>query len=139
MGKLEKQREATTFQKMAQKLENSGHLYVEFAKTEIAEDIYLAMKREDVSKAELARRLGKSRPYVTQILQGSVNFTIESLVRIATVLDCQLDMRLAPIAMVEHWNLQSLGSVSKAENSNHASPVSEKPMAANSNELALAA
>ncbi|HVS80885.1 MAG TPA: helix-turn-helix transcriptional regulator [Pyrinomonadaceae bacterium] len=140
MGKFENKREATTLQKMVQKLENSGHLYVEFAKTEIAENIYLAMKREDVSKAELARRLGKSRAYVTQILQGGVNFTIESLVRIATVLDCELDMRLAPNTMIEHWNLQSLGNVGKAENSdNFVGTGSEKPTAANTNELALAA
>src|SRR6266849_3321550 len=99
MEKVENKSEVTTFQKMVQRLENSGHLHVEVAKTEIAENIYLAMKREDVSKAELARRLGKSRAYVTQILQGSVNFTIESLVRIATVLDCELDMRLAPNTM----------------------------------------
>jgi transcriptional regulator with XRE-family HTH domain len=105
MIKSDRSGEVATFAQMVKELEQSGQLYVECAKTGIAEHIHSAMKREHVSKAELARRLGKSRAYITQILQGSVNFTIETLVRVATVLNCELDMKMSPKSMVSHWNL----------------------------------
>ncbi len=45
----------------------------------VTEDILVALEDFDVSKKELARRLGKSRSYVTQILSGSRNMTLGTL------------------------------------------------------------
>ncbi len=45
----------------------------------VTEDILVALEDLDVSKKELARRLGKSRSYITQILSGSRNMTLGSL------------------------------------------------------------
>ncbi|PYS47601.1 MAG: hypothetical protein DMF68_15600 [Acidobacteria bacterium] len=53
------------------------------------------MKQKGASNVELARRLGKSRAYVTKVLQGSTNFTLESLVKIARALDCQIDFQFS--------------------------------------------
>jgi transcriptional regulator with XRE-family HTH domain len=67
----------------------------EVARDQISEQIHLAMKRERVSNAELAKRLGKSRAYVTKILQGNANFTTDTLVQIAGA----LGYRYMPILM----------------------------------------
>lgn len=84
-----------TFAEMFHKMKESGDLSVGWANIGIAEQISLAMKQGDVTKAELARRLGKSRAYISQILQGrGANFTIETLARISHVLDCQLEVRI---------------------------------------------
>ena len=133
--------ESGTFRDMLRRLHESGHLFTESAKQEVAENIFLAMQREDVSRADLARRLGKSRAYVTQILQGGVNFTIESLVRIAIVLNCELDLRLNPRTMVEYWNLEQQNGQGYPDRTEltRCSEVSDDQKAANSNELALAA
>ena len=45
----------------------------------VTEDILVALEDRGVSKKELARRLGKSRSYVTQILSGARNMTLGSL------------------------------------------------------------
>jgi transcriptional regulator with XRE-family HTH domain len=87
---------ANRFAKLFEHFEQSESYHLDAAKVEISEQIYLAMEQQGVSKAELARRLGKSRAYVTKILQGSTNFTLESLVRIARALDCQLDLQFSP-------------------------------------------
>jgi len=58
----------------------------ETIRDEISELIHQIMTREGVKPVELARSLGKSRAYVTKILQGNANFTIESLVKIARAL-----------------------------------------------------
>jgi len=96
MANITERRTATErFAALSREMEQSDTYQIEGAKVEIAEQIYLAMKQQDVSRAELARCLGKSRAYVTKVLQGSTNFTLESLVRIARALDCQLDLRFS--------------------------------------------
>ena len=54
-----------------------------FAREELAynvtEDLLVIMEGMGVNKKELARRLGKSRSYVTQLLGGSRNMTLGSL------------------------------------------------------------
>lgn len=49
----------------------------------VTEKLLELMEREDVSKAELARRLGKSRAYITQILDGSRNMTLRTVADVA--------------------------------------------------------
>jgi transcriptional regulator with XRE-family HTH domain len=85
------------------KFKSTGDLAFEQAKLKIVDQIVEAMNSEGVNKAELARRLCKSRAYITQILQGDVNFTIESLVRIATTLDCEIEVQLARKYTVGAW------------------------------------
>ena len=45
-----------------------------------------AMKALGITKTELARRMGTSPAYVTKILRGDVNFTLETLIRITRAL-----------------------------------------------------
>ena len=86
----------SSFAEMFKELELSGSYDIEQAKIDIAEHIAIAMRQQQVSKAELARRLSKSRAYVTKVLQSGANFTIESLVKIAAALDCSIDVKLIP-------------------------------------------
>ncbi|MCC5869252.1 MAG: helix-turn-helix transcriptional regulator [Gammaproteobacteria bacterium] len=48
------------------------------------------MQRADVSKSELASRLGRSKGYVSQLFSGSRNMTLRTLANIATALDCDV-------------------------------------------------
>lgn len=91
-------RETTSnrFSNLFKRLKQSDTYHIDAAKLEISEQIYLAMEQQGVSNAELARRLGKSRAYITKVLQGNVNFTIESLVKIAHALGHKFDFQFAP-------------------------------------------
>lgn len=86
------------FADLLQRAESTDAYQIDRLKVEISERIYKAMKEQDVSNAELARRLGKSRAYVTKLLRGTTNFTLESLVRIARALSCQVGLELLPNA-----------------------------------------
>ena len=65
-----------------EKIKNS-----EFAKMIAQEDIILEvtekivelMQKENVTKTELAKRLGKSKGFITQLLNGNRNFTIRTI------------------------------------------------------------
>ena len=53
----------------------------------VTEDILILLEDMDVSKKELARRLGKSKSYVSQVLSGARNMTLGSLSDICFALD----------------------------------------------------
>ena len=50
---------------------------------------------EGISRAEIARRLGTSAAYVTKISRGDVNFTVESMVKLARSVGAMLHVHLA--------------------------------------------
>ena len=84
------------FADLLQRAELSDAYQIDRLKVEISERIYNAMNQQGVSNAELARRLGKSRAYVTKLLRGTTNFTLESLVRIGRALSCEVEFELLP-------------------------------------------
>ena len=92
------ERKAVTerFADLLQRAELSDAFQIDRLKVEISERIYNAMNQQGVSNAELARRLGKSRAYVTKLLRGTTNFTLESLVRIGRALSCEVEFELLP-------------------------------------------
>ena len=69
---------------------NQKEYWVEGAKIEFAEQMLAQMEAQNISRKELASRLGTSPAYVTKILRGSTNFTLESMVSIARALNCEL-------------------------------------------------
>lgn len=81
---------AERFAAMGERLRADGRLQVDEAKLELSEQIFELMEDNGITEAELARRLETSRAYVNKVLQGSTNFTIESLVKIGLALGCEL-------------------------------------------------
>ena len=82
------------FDNLFAELEERDEYHVAGMKIEIAEQIYLLMEKKKVSKAELARKLGKNRAYITRILKGNTNFTIETIVKIGRRLDAEWEFNL---------------------------------------------
>lgn len=54
------------------------------------------LERAGVSRAELARRLGKTRGHVTQLLSGERNLTLRTLADIGTALGITFEIRTKP-------------------------------------------
>ena len=61
---------------------------------EATEAICEAMKKRRMSKAALAGRLGTSKAYVTQLLNGNRNMTLRTFARIAFALNLTPEMAL---------------------------------------------
>lgn len=81
--------------------ENRRLLNQETLIVEISETIWQAMENQQVSKAELAKRLGKSRAYVSQLLDGSRNMTLRTLADIATVLNIKIHIQLTEVLSIK--------------------------------------
>ncbi len=76
---------------------------VEGAKNEFTEKTVRRMQALDMTRTELAERLGKKQSHITKLLAGSNNFTIETMVQIAEALDCHFRCHLEPANCQTHW------------------------------------
>jgi len=56
-----------------------------------------------VSRTELARRMEVSPAYITKIFRGDVNFTIDTMVRLARRVGARLHLHLAPETQEAGW------------------------------------
>jgi DNA-binding Xre family transcriptional regulator len=70
---------------------------------ELTEDICRLMEEKQISRAELARRLGTSRAYVTKLLDGNANFTLATMVKLAMALDGALHLHIADRRAATRW------------------------------------
>jgi transcriptional regulator with XRE-family HTH domain len=57
---------------------------------EVTEALAEAMTRQGITKAELARRLGKSKGFVSQVLAGDRNLTLRTIADISDALACRI-------------------------------------------------
>ena len=91
----------TQFEQLMENPEFRRLYAIEGFVTEATEFIARLMEQQGVSKAELARRLGRSRAYVTRLLNGSANMTIRTLAEVAYALGAEVKLQAEPIATAE--------------------------------------
>ena len=65
--------------------------------TEATELIAGLMKEGDVNKADLARKIGKSKAFVTQLLGGTRNMTMHTLADLAFALGHRINLEVIPV------------------------------------------
>ena len=68
----------------------------EGASIRFTEDLVARMKASGLTRSALAEKIGSSPAYVTKILRGDTNFTLDSMVKIAHALGCELTIELQP-------------------------------------------
>jgi|SRR6185312_7015749 len=65
----------------------------DIAQTDFAREMHRRMKERGINAAELARRMGTSKAYVSQLLDGG-NFTLLTMVKVAMALDAVVRVQL---------------------------------------------
>ncbi len=70
---------------------------------DFTEELNMLMEKNGISRSELARRLGVSPAYVTKALRGDVNFTVETMVRLARAVEGKVHVHVAPEAHEVRW------------------------------------
>lgn len=61
---------------------------------EFTESVVHEIERQGITRTELAKRIGATPAYITKILRGEANFTLETKVRLARALDADLRVHL---------------------------------------------
>jgi transcriptional regulator with XRE-family HTH domain len=92
-----------TFAELANQARQNIKYHVQGAILEFTEDIVGRMGSRGVNKAQLAQKLGTSPAYVTKMLGGNTNFTLETMVKVANALGTKLRVHLQPDGSVTQW------------------------------------
>ncbi len=90
-------RAKTQFEQLMEQPEFRKLYAIEGLVTEAGEFIARLMEDQKVTKAELARRLGRSRAYITQMLSGSTNLTVRTLAEVAYALGVEVKLEALPL------------------------------------------
>jgi transcriptional regulator with XRE-family HTH domain len=90
---------AEAFAKSIQSLESQ----VEIRKLSIVEELLQFMKREGISRSELAGRMGVGPSRITKMLSGDENLTIDTLVRAGHAVGADLAQTFVPQGQKGHW------------------------------------
>lgn len=76
---------------------------IEQSKLTIVEELLQFMKREGISRSELAQRLGVGPSRITAMLNGTGNLTIDTLVRVGQAVGADLAQTYVPRGQRGHW------------------------------------
>lgn len=104
--------------KLKEKLRNlrSSHEYkVEKVKLEFISCINKMMISKNITNADLARKIGSSPAYVTKIMKGDCNFTIDSMVKITDSLGARMHIHVADSAKQIRW-IEAIEGVQQVDN-----------------------
>jgi len=87
----------------ALKAARKTHEYrAEGASIEFTNAMLTRMRQLDVSRSELAGRIGVNPAYISKILRGDTNFSLETMVKIANALHSEFRCHLEPIPARSH-------------------------------------
>jgi transcriptional regulator with XRE-family HTH domain len=82
----------------ALKAARETHEYrAEGASIEFTNAMLTRMRQLDVSRSQLASRIGVNPAYISKILRGDTNFSLETMVKIANALDSEFRCQLQPV------------------------------------------
>lgn len=74
---------------------NTDSFWAEDAKIEFAVAAERRMKTDSIQKKDLAEKLGTTPAYITKMLRGDANLTIESMSKIARALGGRLNINIS--------------------------------------------
>lgn len=81
----------------ALKAARKTHEYrAEGASIEFTNAMVTRMREAGVTRSELARLIKATPAYISKILRGATNFSLDSMVKIANALNCELRLHLQP-------------------------------------------
>lgn len=73
---------------------------------DIAKNIENIMEAKGINNTQLAEKLNCKKPYITKILSGEANLTLQSLAKISVALDSRFEIALKPITVSEDRKLK---------------------------------
>jgi transcriptional regulator with XRE-family HTH domain len=102
------------YQQMFDEALASPEAWIDGPIVEFTEDLCRLMKEKGLSRADLAKKIGTSRAYVTKLLGGNANFTLATMVKLAFALDGAVHVHIADKQAVTHWTDEMPGQEPKS-------------------------
>lgn len=67
--------------------------WLESIQNELYKQVTAYIKREGINQSELAKRLGVSKGYISQILNGNFNYTLKKLIELSIAIEVIPNLR----------------------------------------------
>lgn len=84
----------------------------------LTEEMIALMEHQGINKSALAERMETSKPYITKIMSGTANFTLDSMIQIADALNSELSVHLTAKNCETQWiDIISKSSTTLVKNS----------------------
>jgi transcriptional regulator with XRE-family HTH domain len=101
-----------SFKTLIETAKQRNSYWFETAKLEFSVELNRMFKRSGITQAELANKIDSSPAYVTKVFRGDTNFTIETMVKLASAVDGELHILITPKNVTAKWfnELTSLSS-----------------------------
>lgn len=101
-----------SFKLLIETAKERNSYWFETAKLDFSVELNRMFKRSGMTQAELANKIDSSPAYVTKVFRGDTNFTIETMVKLASAVDGELHIQITPKNVKTKWfnELTSLGS-----------------------------
>ena len=84
---------STKYEELMSDPEFRKEMAIESLAADAAELVAQLMEQQHLSKADLARRLNKSRAWVTQLLSGQANMTVRTLAEVVFTLGAEVKLQ----------------------------------------------
>ena len=84
------------YQKAFEQAKEAPAFWAESAMLDVARQLVARMNETGVKQAKLAQLMGKHAPFVSRVLSGEHNVTIQTIAAVAHALDAHIDVRLVP-------------------------------------------
>lgn len=73
----------------------TSEYWMEGLRLDFLEDLQRTMKEKQISQKDLAEKIGKTEAYVSNVISSNIShFTLETMVQLATAVDCRLTINL---------------------------------------------
>lgn len=88
-----------SLQAILDKAKENDEFWIDDAKFRFSLKMAEKANQLDLKNSEIAKRIGTSNSYVSKIFRGYANLTIDSMVKIARALECELDISINHITI----------------------------------------
>jgi len=99
--------------KKFEELIETPEYWLETIQNELYQHVYNYMKREKINQTQLAQRLGVTKGYISQVLNGHFNHSLEKLIELSLAIGVAPDIDFKPIN--QYLNEQQVIRSSSAE------------------------
>ena len=87
-----------SFNDYLNQLKNTAGYYAAAAKDNFVNELLRVMGEKNINQKELAQKVGVSNAYVSRVLGGDMNLSIESISKFAFALGARIEISAKPIA-----------------------------------------
>ena len=84
------------FEKLFKEARKRDAYWVASVILDFTEELEKMMKAKGISRSDLARTVGVSPAYITKVLRGNINFTVDSMVRLTRAMGAMVHIHVAP-------------------------------------------